>query len=225
MKKTIAISLLALALAGCGGVKLSKAKKDLSVNTAISNSVFLAPVKPSERTVLVQVRNQSARLDFQFEEAVKQHIINRGYLIVEDPAQAQYILQANLLSLNETKKTPDSMADKVAGGVVGGLLGSTVGKGKGQKVGVAAGAALGTLATTAYNSDYLDITFTGIIDVRLQEKNPSGEKTDDGEYTADGQWKKHSTRINVTANKVNLKFDEAQGKIRENIAKAISGLF
>ena len=225
MKKAIAISLVAVALAGCGGVKLSNVKKDLSVNTAVSNSVFLTPVKPSERTVLVQVRNQSSRSQFQYEEAVKQHIISRGYLIVEDPDQAQYILQANLLSLTEDKKGAGSTKDQLAGAAVGGVLGSTVGKGDGKKVGAIAGAAIGALAASTYNSKQLDITFTGIIDVQLQEKNPSGEKADDGEYTADGKWKKHTARINVTASKVNLKFNEAQGEIRENIARAISGLF
>ena len=225
MKKVLATTLVAIALTGCAGVKLSKEKKDLSVNTSVSNSIFLAPVKPSERTVLVQVRNQSSRANFEFESAIRQHIVSRGYLIVEDPAQARYILQANLLSLTENKKSASGDADGLAGGAIGGLAGSAAGKGDGKKIGAAAGAILGALATTAYNASNLDITYQGIIDVKLQERNPSGQINGNAEYSDDKKWKNHTTRINVSANKVNLQFDEARNAIRENIARAISGLF
>lgn len=226
MKKILSATLISLILAGCAGVKLSKEKADLSVNTTVSQSVFLTPVKPSERTVLVQIRNQSSRADFEFAKSVRQAIANRGYTLVEDPNKATYILQANLLSLTESKNAADSSKDNLAGAVVGGAAGSAVGKGDGKVVGAAAGAVLGALATGAFNSSQLDIAFSGIVDVQLQERNPTGKKDDmNRDYSIDGKWIQHNTRVNVTANKVNLKFNEARVGIRNGIAQALAGLF
>lgn len=226
MKKFIAPTVIALALSGCAGMKLAKEKAELSVNTTVSKSVFLTPVKPSERTVLVQIRNQSSQADFEFATRVRTAIVQRGYLLVEDPAQANYILQANLLSLTESKKSASDTKDSLAGAVVGGAAGSAVGKGDGKTVGVALGAIAGALATNAFNNDKLDVSFAGIVDVKLQERNPSGQKSDDRlDYSTDGNWIQHTTRVNVTATKVNLKFAEAREKISNGIAQSLAGLF
>jgi Enterobacterial TraT complement resistance protein len=48
-----------LILSGCAAVHTSTAKKDLGVQTKMSDTVFLDPIGPDKKVVFVQVRNTS----------------------------------------------------------------------------------------------------------------------------------------------------------------------
>ena len=49
----------------------------------MTDTVFLEPVSPHDRTILVQVRNTSDRADFDIADAVKASIAERGYRLVD----------------------------------------------------------------------------------------------------------------------------------------------
>ena len=56
--------ILVLLLGGCAAVHTSIAKKDLDVQTKMSDSIFLDPVGPDKRSIFVQVRNTSDKANF-----------------------------------------------------------------------------------------------------------------------------------------------------------------
>ena len=81
-------------LNGCAAVHTSVAKRNLDVQTRMSDAVFLDPVSLDKRTVFVQVRNTSDIPNFDLEGPIKNAISVRGYQVVDDPDAAQFKLQA-----------------------------------------------------------------------------------------------------------------------------------
>jgi Enterobacterial TraT complement resistance protein len=65
-------------LSGCAAVHTSIAKKDLDVQTKMSDTVFLDPVGPDKKIVFVQIRNASDK-PFDIEGPVVTAIAARGY--------------------------------------------------------------------------------------------------------------------------------------------------
>ena len=84
-------------LSGCSAIHTSVAKKDLDIQTKMSESIFLDPVAPEKRIVFVQVRNTSDKPGIILEPAIKQAILANGYRITDNPDEAYYMLQANVL--------------------------------------------------------------------------------------------------------------------------------
>ncbi|MEK7792160.1 MAG: complement resistance protein TraT, partial [Pseudomonadota bacterium] len=60
----IGIIIFSLILNGCAAVHTSIAKKDLDVKTKMSDTIFLDPVEPEQRTVYLNVRNTSDKTNF-----------------------------------------------------------------------------------------------------------------------------------------------------------------
>ena len=50
---------LGLALSGCAATSTAVAKRNLDVQTKMSDTIFLDPVSPDQRTVYVDVKNTS----------------------------------------------------------------------------------------------------------------------------------------------------------------------
>ena len=71
--------LLGLALAGCAAGATAVAKRQLDVQTRMTDTVFLDPVAPEERTVYVDVRNTSDRPELDIAPQVREAIAARGY--------------------------------------------------------------------------------------------------------------------------------------------------
>ena len=91
--------------AGCAATHTSIAKRDLDVQTKMSEAIFLEPVAPARRTVFVQVRNTSDRPGFDIEPSVKSAILARGYSVTDNPEIAHYKLQAQVLSVSKSSPT------------------------------------------------------------------------------------------------------------------------
>ena len=58
------IMILSLILSGCAAVHTSIAKKDLDVQTKMSDSIFLDPVEPSKKIIYLNIRNTSDKTNF-----------------------------------------------------------------------------------------------------------------------------------------------------------------
>ena len=94
---------LALALSGCAAGTTAIAKRNLDVQTKMSDTVFLDPVPPDERTVYVDVRNTSDKPDFDIGPQIRSAVAARGYRVVDDPRTAHFVLQANVLQAGDRK--------------------------------------------------------------------------------------------------------------------------
>ena len=230
-------------LAGCSATTTAIGKRNLDVETKMSETVFLDPVAANQRTVFVQVRNTSDRPDFDIEPAVKASIESRGYQVVDDPAKAHYLLQANVL---QAGKTSDSSAEKTfAGGfgstILGGAAGAGIGRVASKDESVIIGGALAGAALSAVADAFVqDVTYSVITDVQVSERTAPGvivtesARQDLSEGTAGNRilsstetsdWKRYRTRVMSKAEKANLTFEEASPDLVAGLTRSIGNIF
>jgi len=234
---------LALLLAGCAASTTAISKRNLDVQTKMTETIFLDPVPPSERTVFVQVRNTSDKPDFDIEPAVRAAVESRGYRVVDDPSEARYLLQANVL---QAGRNSDSAAEHTfAGGfgsmILGGAAGAGVGRVASEDPAVIIGGALaGAAASAVANAFVQDVTYSIISDVQVSERAPKGvvvtesQRQDLSQGTSGNlvlsssetsDWKRYRTRVMSKANKVNLEFDEAAPDLVAGLTRSIGNIF
>ena len=101
LPRTLTGLLLVGLLGGCAATHTAIAKKDLDVQTKMSDAVFLDPVGPDKRSIFIQVRNTSDKPNFDIEAPVKMAIAARGYRVTDDPEQAHYKLLAQVLQVSK----------------------------------------------------------------------------------------------------------------------------
>jgi len=209
-------------LSGCAATHTAVAHRELDVQTKMSKSVFLDPVESaSEKTVYVQFKNTSDKTSFDdFVRTLKAKIESNGYKVVRNLDDAHCLLQCNLRAV--TKADPSAAkqvigagyhgtaAGTAAGAMIGGAAKNTV---SGAAYGAGIGGLLGGITSTVTNAAVKNVTYMGVTDIKISERNKNGE------------WKPHKTRVVSTANKVNLDFNEAQPIIRKELAHSIAGLF
>jgi outer membrane lipoprotein SlyB len=232
-----------LLLAGCAATTTAIGKRNLDVQTKMTETIFLDPVPPAERTVFVQVRNTSDKPDFDIEPAVKASVESRGYKVVDDPTQAHYLLQANVL---QAGRSTDGAAEKTfAGGFGSTILGGAAGAGVGRVISddpsVIIGGALAGAAVSAVADAFVqDVTYSIITDVQVSERatpgvvvtessrqnlsqGTSGSRVLSSTETSD--WKRYRTRVMSKADKVNLSFEEASPELVAGLTRSIGNIF
>lgn len=246
MKKGFVVTSLVamIAVSGCAATSVAISKRNLDVQTKMSATVFLDPVRADQRTVFVQVRNTSDQADLDLGPDVTKAIEAKGYAIVEDPDSANFILQANVLQVGKT--SPSANETALYGGYGGALGSGMMGAGAAYALGVGGvregiGAAIvGSLVETVSGAMVKDVYYSITADVQIRERlrqgtvatidsshklaqGTSGEAKVSYQETSD--WKASQTRIISTANKANLDFDEALPAIREGVVRSLAGLF
>lgn len=243
LKHALVVIMIAV-LSGCAATQLAINKRNLEVQTKLSDTIFLSPTQDKNKTVFVQVRNTSDKTSFDLTRPVATSLQNKGYTIVDDPDKAWFILQANVLSVEKTTYNPASSPFGSYGAALGGAgigaLASAAGKGTGPQIAgtaLAAGAATG-LADLIANAMVKDVYFSAVTDVQIKErsKNASSVTTQsalkNGKGTTtnvsnseDSRYKIYQTRILSVANQVNLTMEEAEPQLETGLAKVISGIF
>jgi len=234
---TLSVLISLIVFSGCAAQTMIE-KRNLDVQTKMSASVFLEPVAKSEQIVFIKARNTSDK-DVKIEELIKNIFVQKGYTITDDPAKANFMIQANLLQVAKTNANDAKNALGSAFG--GGLIGAGISMGaKGSNSGTAAaglvGAALGFVGDTFVK----DVYYTMITDVEIRQRPLSGETVSQNSnlnfaqgtnanetqviQSRNVQWKKYQTRIVSIANKVNLEFEEAKEKLEEGLVRSISGI-
>jgi hypothetical protein len=230
-------------LTGCAAAQLEISKHDLDVQTRMSDTVFLDPTPAAKRTVFVQVRNTSDKPDFDIASDVASAIASKGYQIVNDPDQAQFILQANILQVGKVAPTA---ANEAFGGYGAPLSGVFVGAAGAAALGSVhaapiLGAALaGGLVEMVANAAVKDVYFSAVTDLQIKERAHFGVKSHESSmhnlhqgssggttvtYDETTDFRTYQTRVLSIANKVNLDFAEAAPPLRSGLVRVISGVF
>ena len=243
-------------MSGCTAVNTAIEKKDLNVQTQMSQTVFLEPRAPKERIIYFDFRNTSDK-DINIRSQIETAFINRGYKITQDPDEANYMLQGNILKVGESNLRDSQIY--LRGGYGGAGLGTT-----GEEAGGAAltGAAMGAGATYALGGDsrttvamglvgaaagvitnalVKDVMYVMVTDLQIRERPQAGEivtQTQQGSMTQGNSagvyqnvqkrqvgWKIYNVRIVSTANKANLKFEEAEPTLENALIRSVSGIF
>lgn len=80
---------LYLLVDACSTTTTTINKRDLNVQTKMSDTIFLNPLPYGHRDVFVQIRTTSDKADFTIEDQVKAAINKRGNRVVDDANHAQ----------------------------------------------------------------------------------------------------------------------------------------
>jgi outer membrane lipoprotein SlyB len=231
-----------IALTGCAATHTAVNKRTLNVQTKMSETIFLTPTSPEKKTIFVQIKNTSDKQNLELNPKVTEAMFSKGYTVVADPDKANFLLQANILQVGNVDLREANEAlnqgygSAINGAVVGGLVGSMSGSGGFDSI--ATGGLIGAGVATIGNALIKDVTFSIITDVQISEKangvavtqntNSTLKQGTSGNVivksTETTNWKKYQTRILSTANKANLKFNEAEPELIAGLLRSISGL-
>ena len=205
-----------LFLGGCAAIGTEVAHHSLQAQTEMSNSIFLTPVAGHNRSIYVQSENTTGNPDFTITSQLISKLRAKGYTVYSNPSnlkKAYYLLQTNLLRVGRYSQT--AAQEMMGGGYGGTLTGAAVGAATGVVAtnslgGAVAGGILGGIGSTIANNLVKDVTYSGIVDVRI---------------TIQKTHKRFETRIATSANQAGLKFKDAAPKLEAELADSISGLF
>jgi hypothetical protein len=243
-KKYIAIAVITAgigSLVGCNTTTKMIKHGKLEVATKMSETIFLDPIEGEKRTVLLQIRNTSDKSGLEIESKIRSAVESKGYRIVNNPKQANIMIQVNILQIG--KSTLENPFEALSGGYGSGLEGFATGTMLAGATGGSGRSMLGIGLLAGVGNTILDaaveiVNFTMTTDLQISEKA-------DGEYVSERSdaslkqgtsgykkstwekktnWKKYQTRIMSIAKKTNLKFEEAEPKLTEGLVKSISGL-
>lgn len=240
--KLIVLVCVTTLVIGCTATHTAINKRKLDVQTKMSSTIFLDPIHADKRTIFVQLRNTSDKAALDFEPCLVAALEEKGYQVVSRADNAQYLLQANVLSVGKT----DLRAAEHA--LNGGFGAALVGAGVGAAVGslgrssneVVAGGLIGAAVGTVTDAMIQDIVYCAVVDVQISErvgssvivKEKTSAKLKQGtrghrEITSTERidWKRYQTRIISTANKVNLKFEKAAPYLVQGLSRSIAGIF
>ena len=239
MKKNLKIVLFGLllifAFVSCSTMHTVVSKRNLDVQTKMSDTIWLEPAAANEKTVFIQIRNTSGK-NLNIEQKVTNILVSKGYRIVNDPAEAKYWLQANILKVDKVNLDSDNgFSDAVLGAGIGGVLGAQRSGGAYTAIGWGlAGAAIGTLADALVD----DTAYAMVTDILITEKTGRNVQTatrnsvkqgNSGSMTStssgSSNMEKYSTRVLSTANQVNLNFNSAIPILEDELGKVVGGIF
>lgn len=167
----------ALALGGCQAADAVINNSNLNVQTQLSETIFLDPAPASQRTVYVSVRNTSDRPDVDFRAPLMQAIAARGYRIVDDPAQAHFMLRANVLQVGPIRDQDRGAllsakyGEPLLGGLAAGAITAGFGGGSNAALGVGLGVAAGSYLA---NQLIKNVTYAVVTDIQLSERPRRG---------------------------------------------------
>ena len=233
-KNIIFLGLL-LTMVSCSTMHTVISKRNLDVQTKMSDTIWLEHAAPNQKTVFVKISNTSGK-NLNIEQKIMKVLSEKGYRIVNDPAEAKYWLQANILKVDKVNLDNDNgFSDAVLGAGIGGILGAQRSGGAYTALGWGlAGAAIGTLADALVD----DTAYAMVTDILISEKTVKNVQTSTKNAVKQGNSgtmtsstssssniEKYSTRVLSTANQVNLKFNSAVTILEDELIKVITGIF
>lgn len=241
-RKALLIFFCCIIFSGCAATQIAIEKKDLKVETLMSDTIFLDVEQSLEKTIFIDIKNTSDK-DFDLLNPVMTKIQQRGYTVVNDAKSAGYILQVNILQVGQAD--PSALRSSVysgyggalAGGLAGAGIGATTSHGSGALVGGAIGGIVGGAAEMIAGSMVKDVTFSVITDVMISEKTNDAVSESQHANLSKGKGttvsqtiskesnrQRYQTRIASYANKVNLKFEEAAVPLQDGLSRSIAGI-
>lgn len=231
-------------LSSCTGIQMAISKKDLVVNTKMSDTIFLDP--SDKKTVFLQVRNTTSIPEFNLSGIIIGDLMSKGYQVVSDQEKAQYLLQVNTIYAGKTQKSVSEMllekgygSDVADNAVLGAGIGALASDFNPQAT--IAGGIIAGLAGTFVNALVKDVTITAAADVRVSERlsglkekvqeirksnlsQGSGSKIKQT-FAQKTAWMRYQTRVVTEANKVNLKLETVVHRLSQELGNSIAGIF
>lgn len=247
-RKVVSISLCAMmatslsTLSGCAAMGTAIKHRNLKVESKMSDSIFLEPTD-AKKTIYIQVKSTLSQ-DFDgLKQQLKQQLENNEWTVVNKVADAEDMVQINVLQAGQAKDEASAWG-ALNGGfgtdiLTGGLMGLAAGYATGSAgVGVGVGVA-GTAISWVANQLVENVYYSMVTDVQVSVRSKDGQVTQSTESNLSqgtssktsqtiqqkSDWIRYRTRIVSVANKVNLKFETAKPELQAQIAKQVAGIF
>ncbi|EBV2813036.1 complement resistance protein TraT [Salmonella enterica subsp. indica serovar Marseille] len=234
---TIALS-SPLVLSGCGAMSTAIKKRNLEVKTQMSETVWLEP--SSQKTVYLQIKNTSDKDMSGLQAKVIKAVQDKGYTVITAPENAHYWIQANVLKADkmDLRTAQGFLTQGYEGAAMGAALGAGITAYNSNSAGATLGVGLAAgLVGMAADAMIEDTNYTMVTDVQISEKTAASVQTDNvaalkqgtsgykvQTSTQTGNQHKYQTRVVSSANKVNLKFEEAKPVLEDQLAKSVANI-
>jgi len=201
---------VALALVGCSATANVVDYSDMKTDVRMDRTVFLQPLNKFPKKVFVEIKHTTNRPDLigGFQPVLVGMIQSRGYEIVMNPNQADYLIQSNIRYIGEYNDAVvrDGM---FTGAAVGALSGLAIAH---SAAGVAGGALVGGAIGLAADVATRTKTCIILIDVRLTERALARPLA-------------HDCGVAASATKIWLTTEAAAPTLVQLAAQQISGIF
>lgn len=225
-------------LTGCGAMSTAIKKRNLDVNTQMSETIWLEP--SNQKTVYLQIKNTSDKDMSGLQSQIAKEINAKGYTVTAAPDDAYYWIQVNVLKADkmDLREAQSFLNQGYQGAALGAAIGGGIAAFNTNSTGTALGIGLASgLVGMAADSLVEDINYSMITDIQISEKTntnvtttnvaalkqgTSGAKVQTSQE--EGNRQKYQTRVVSNANKVNLKFEEAKPVLEQQLAKSISNI-
>ena len=235
----VLVIVMVIVLTSCSAAHTMIKKRNLDVQTKMSETIFLEPTKPANKIIYVSIRNTSDK-PLEIKNKIKNLLTESGFTITQDPDEAKFMLQGNILQVGKSdlRAARDALASGWGGMVTGAAIAGATGGSSRNMMG--SGLLMGALSL-AGDALVDDTLFSMITDLQVRERPLAGEVITQSQRTAASQgtattmtqnvsggqinWKTYRTRIVSTANKANLKFEEALPVLEDGLVRSISGMF
>lgn len=232
------LALSLFTLTGCGAMSTAVKKRNLDVKTQMSETIWLEPT--SDKTVFVQVRNTSDKDMSGLQSQIASELTAKGYHVTSSPDAAYFWVQANILKADkmDLRQTQGFLSSGYEGAATAAALGAGITAYNSSSAGATLGVGLASgLVGLAADAMVEDVNYTMVTDLQISERSKAKVTTDNiaalrqgtsgmkvQTSTEQGDRAKYQTRVVSSANKVNLKFDEAKPVLEAQLAKSIAGI-
>ena len=204
----------------------------------MSETIWLEP--SNNKTVYLQIKNTSDKDMSGLQAKIASAVTSKGYQVVSNPDTAGYWIQANVLKADkmDLRESQGWLSRGYEGAVTGAALGAGITAYNSSSAGATLGVGLAAgLVGMAADAMVEDVNYTMITDVQIAERTKTQVQTDNVAVlrqgtsgaivqtsTETGNQHKYQTRVVSNANKVNLKFPEAQPVLEDQLAKSIANI-
>ena len=150
-RQILALVTVIFFISGCAAMQIALEHKDLIVQTQMSETIFLEPSVPENRSIWIEVKNTS---DKSLElSGLAGLLAQHGYQIVNTPNKANYRLQVNILSVGmcDPSALHQSIYAGWGGTMAGAMAGTAAGFGSHSLSGPFIGGVIGGVAGSAQN--------------------------------------------------------------------------
>lgn len=227
-----------LVLSGCGAMGTAIKKRNLDVKTQMSETIWLEP--SNNRTIYLQIKNTSDKDMSGLQAKIASAVTAKGYQVVTNPDTAGYWIQANVLKADkmDLRESQGWLSKGYEGAATAAALGAGITAYNSNSAGATLGVGLAAgLVGMAADAMVEDVNYTMVTDIQIAERTSTKVQTDNVAVlrqgtsgakvqtsSETGNQHKYQTRIVSNANKVNLKFPEAQPVLEDQLAKSISNI-
>lgn len=199
---SISTTVLGILLSGC-------ATAELQTSTKMTQSVFITPVAKDKRTIFINMKNTSGA-NINLENTMAQELGAKGYMLVDDPDAATYILMTNVLFCN--KKSENNVGRGAVMGGMAGAIGNSGSNGRSMAAAGLTGMVVGGVLAKATE----DTIYQMQVDIVIREKAKGKVQSTTGNVAGQASIRDGQKAGFINSFGGNIRNNDASGQLSSN---------